>query len=79
MSLAIFRHADGGHYVIVEDRDHTMKMDDGRWEPAVLYRGVERGPSGNWQYLGRRTHSTTRARWAERFESTGEMTSRAHL
>jgi len=44
MALPIYRHADGGHYVIVDDTDHTQKMDDGRWEPAVLYRGVERGP-----------------------------------
>lgn len=74
MSLPIFRHADGGHYIVIDDLDHTMKMDDGRWEPAVHYRGVERGPTGRWQYLGRRTHSTTKERWAERFQLTDERT-----
>jgi hypothetical protein len=74
MSLPIYHHPDGGDYIIIDDRDHTQKMDDGRWEEAVLYRAVHRGPTGRWQYQGRRTHSTTKKRWAERFEHTGERT-----
>lgn len=69
MPLVVFAHPDGGNYVIIEDQDHSMKMDDGRWEPSVLYRRVHRGPTGRWQYEGRRTFSTTKVRWAERFTS----------
>ena len=76
MALPIFRHADGGHYIIVETDNFSIKMDDGRWEPGVLYRRVERGPSGQWQYESSRKFATTKARWAERFEATGETTAR---
>ncbi len=77
MSLAIFLHADGGNYVIVDDHAFSMKMDDGRWEPAVLYRRVHRGPTGHWQYEGGNQYGTTKVRWAERFKATGETTARA--
>lgn len=76
MSLTVFQHADGGHYVIVTDFGFQIKMDDGRWEPAVLYRRVQRGPGGNWQYEGGNQFGTTKARWAERFVDTGETTAR---
>lgn len=46
MPLTRYHHPDGGTYVIVDDHTVSMKMDDGRWEPAVLYRRVERGPTG---------------------------------
>lgn len=77
MSLAIYHHPDGGNYVIVDDHDFQMKMDDSRWEPAVLYRRVHRGPSGHWQYEGRNHYGTVKARWADRFTATGETTARA--
>jgi hypothetical protein len=76
MSLPVWKHADGGHYIIVEDARFQMKMDDGRWEPAVLYRRVQRGKSGQWQYEGGNQYATTKARWADRFELTDEMTAR---
>lgn len=76
MALRIFKHADGGHYVIENGHNHSMKMDDGRWEPALVYRRVERGPTGQWQYESSRTFSTILSRWAERFEDTGETTAR---
>jgi hypothetical protein len=76
MSLPIFHHPDGGNYVIVNDHGLSMKMDDGRWEPAVLYARVVRGPGGNWQYEGRNTFCTTKDRWAERFTLLGETTAR---
>lgn len=78
MSLAIFHHPDGGNYVIVSDHGLSMKMDDGRWEPAVLYARVVRGPgpSGYWQYEGRNQFVTSKDRWAERFTDTGETTAR---
>lgn len=72
MSLPLYLHADGDHYVIVDDVDHQMKMDDGRWEPAVLYRGVTPSPGGGFMYRGKKTFSTTKARWAERFTLVGE-------
>lgn len=76
MSLPIFLHADGGTYVIVTDYGFSMKMDDGRWEPAVLYRRVRRGPTNQWQYEGPNQFATTKIRWAEHFENTGETTAR---
>lgn len=77
MALRIFSHPDGGHYVIdPSHRNHSQKMDDGRWEPAVVYRRVERGPKGHWQYESSRTFSTTKKRWAERFVYIGETTGR---
>lgn len=73
MVLPVYQHADGDHYVIVDDQDHTMKMDDGRWEPAVLYRAVEPSPGGGgFMYRSKRTHSTTKKRWAERFTLVGQ-------
>lgn len=65
--LARYSHPDGGTYVIVGDHSTQMKMDDGRWEPAVSYRRVERGPTHKWQYEGKNIFVTTKARWAERF------------
>ena len=76
MALRIYHHPDGGDYVIVEEHSIQMKMDDGRWEPAVLYTRVHRGPGGHWQYEGRNQFVTTKARWAERFTDTGETTAR---
>lgn len=76
MSQTIWRHADGGHYIVVEDCRFQMKMDDGRWEPAVLYRRVQRGKSGNWQFEGGNQYGTIKSRWAERFTDTGETTAR---
>jgi hypothetical protein len=76
MALPIFLHADGGSYVIANDCRIQMKMDDGRWEPAVLYRRIHRGPTGQWQYEGGNEYVTTKARWAERFTNTGETTAR---
>lgn len=74
MSLPIYLHADGGHYVIATDHAFSMKMDDGRWEPAVLYRRVHRGPTNRWQYEGANQFATTKTRWAERFELTDQRT-----
>ena len=74
MSLPIYQHADGGYYVIDTDNRLQMKMDDGRWEPAVLYRRVHRGPTDRWQYEGGNLFATTKARWDERFVETGERT-----
>lgn len=76
MSLPIYHHPDGGHYVIAGTSPLQMKMDDGRWAPAVLYRRVARGPDGHWQYEGANHFATTKERWAERFTDTGETTSR---
>ena len=77
MALAIFRHADGGHYVKAGTDPLQIKMDDGRWEPGVLYRRVHRGPTGQWQFEGANHYATTNERWADRFEDTGETTARA--
>lgn len=74
MSLEVYHHPDGGDYVILNDNALSMKMDDGRWEKAVLYTRVVRGPSGKWQYEGRNQFVTTKQRWAERFTPTGETT-----
>jgi hypothetical protein len=76
MSLPIYRHADGDDYVIVTDHNFQMKMDDGRWEPAVLYRRIHVGPGGGWQYHGANQFATTKARWAERFTLTDQTTAR---
>ena len=73
MGLKVWSHPDGGHYVIVDDRDFDMKMDDGSWKEAVLYRPVHK-VGGRWQYQGRRHFGTTKTRWAERFTDTGETT-----
>lgn len=72
MTLPVYQHADGGHYVIEDDQNHQMKMDDGRWEPAVLYRGVETSPGGGFMYRDKHTFSTTKKRWAERFTLIGD-------
>lgn len=77
MALRIWKHGDGGHYCIdTSHHNHSMKMDDGRWEPAVVYFRVERGPGPNfrWQHESARTFSTTKERWAERFTETDETT-----
>lgn len=76
MALKIYHHPDGGNYVIVDDHNVQMKMDDGRWEPAVQYRRIHRGPSGQWQYEGPNLFITTKHRWAERFTETEETTAR---
>lgn len=73
MSLPIYQHADGGYYVIVESARFQMKMDDGRWEPAVLYRRVHQ-TFGRWRYEGGNQFATTKARWAERFTLTDMRT-----
>lgn len=65
--MIIYSHPDGGHYVIADQYPVQMKMDDGRWEPAVYYRRVTRGPTGKWMYEGQNHFCTTAARWAERF------------
>lgn len=74
MALRIYHHPDGGNYVIMADHGVSMKMDDGRWEPAVRYSRVVRGPTGRWQYEGRNEFVTSKIRWAERFTDTGETT-----
>lgn len=81
MALELWSHPDGGHYVIENDHSFQMKMDDGRWEPGVLYRRVERGPAPNyhWQFVGPHVFGTTKTRWADRFAKTGETTSRGTL
>lgn len=72
MSMTVYRHADGGHYVIVDDQHFQMKMEDGRWEPGVLYRGVDPSPGGGFMYRGKHHFGTTKKRWAERFKPVGE-------
>jgi hypothetical protein len=74
MALEIFHHPDDGDYVIVNDHALSMKMEDGRWEPAVLYTRVHRGPTGQWQYEGPNHFVTTKERWNDRFTPTGETT-----
>lgn len=74
MALRIYHHPDGGDYVVMSEYALSMKMEDGRWEPAILYARVVRGPSGNWQYEGPNQFVTTKVRWAERFTDTGETT-----
>ena len=74
MSLPIYSHPDGGSYVIVTDYGLQMKMEDGSWHPAVLYRRVHRGPTGRWQYEGPNQFVTTKDRWAERFTLTEDRT-----
>lgn len=70
--LTKYSHPDGGTYVIASDYPHQMKMPDGSWEQAVVYRRVERGPTGQWQYEGKNHFVTTRTRWAERFTALEE-------
>lgn len=65
--MIVYRHTDGGHYVIATQYPVQMKMEDGAWEPAVFYRRVERGPTGRWQYEGQNHFCTTQKRWDERF------------
>lgn len=74
MALDIYHHPDGGNYVIVDNHDGQMKMDDGRWEPSISYRRVHRGPTGRWQYEGRSIYHTIKPRWVDRFTKTGETT-----
>lgn len=72
MAIKKFSHPDGGTYVIVNDHGVSMKMDDGRWEPAVYYRRVKFTPELRWTYEGKNHHVTTKARWAERFTEIPE-------
>lgn len=73
MSLTKYRHADGGTYVIMQGPfGLSMKMEDGRWEPAILYRRVSRDKTGRWQYEGPNHFVTTTTRWAERFTEIGD-------
>ena len=65
--MIIYQHQDGGYYVIAGQYPVQMKMDDGRWEPAVYYRRVSRAPDGRWMYEGKNHFCTTQARWNERF------------
>jgi len=74
VSLTLYAHPDGGHYVIMDDHSTSMKMDDGRWEPAVLYRRVVPSPGGGYMYEGKNHFVTTRQRWAERFTAIGDST-----
>lgn len=67
MSAPVFDHPDGGTYVIADALNHSMKMDDGSWEPSVAYRRVIPSPGGGWMYEGRNVFHTTKKRWAERF------------
>lgn len=64
----IWQHSDGGFYVIATQYPVQMKMDDGRWEPAVFYRRVARNDRGKWHYEGKNHFCTTQSRWNERFE-----------
>lgn len=64
--MKVFHHPDGGHYVVADDLNHSMKMEDGRWEPSVAYRRVIR-IKDRWAYEGKNIFHTTKARWAERF------------
>jgi len=65
----VYTHPDGGTYVIADDcMPLQIKMDDGRWEPAVLYRRVTWDATlGRWSYEGRNHFGTTVKRWAEKF------------
>jgi hypothetical protein len=74
MALEVYHHPDGGDYVILNDHGLSMKMDDGRWEPAILYTRVVRGPTGKWQFEGRNQFVTSKERWSDRFTATGETT-----
>lgn len=72
MVLPLYAHPDGGHYVIVDDHSVSMKMDDGSWNPAVLYRRVQPSPGGGFMYEGKNHFCTTKERWAERFTLVGD-------
>lgn len=76
MSLPIYSHPDGGSYVIVDDHSISVKMDDGSWKPAVLYRRVIPSPGGGFMYEGKNQFVTTKERWAERFTLTDKSTAR---
>lgn len=66
--MQCYSHPDGGTYVIVDDHSCQTKMDDGRWEPAVLYRRVIWDDKlERWAYEGKNHFATTKKRWAERF------------
>lgn len=66
--LTRYSHPDGGVYVKATDYPVQVKMDDGRWEPAVFYRRVVPSPGGHgWMYEGKNHFVTTQKRWAERF------------
>lgn len=65
--MTIYHHPDGGFYVIASQYPVQMKMDDGRWEPAIYYRRVTRDERGRWCYEGQNHFCTTVARWNERF------------
>lgn len=68
MPMIVYSHPDGGHYVVIEENHHWLKHPDtGEWVHGVMYRGVERGPTGKWQYQGAKTFSTVKSRWKERF------------
>ena len=70
--LTKYSHPDGGTYVIASTDPVQMKCDDGRWEPAVIYRRVERGPTGHWQYEGKNHFVTTVTLWNELFTAIEE-------
>lgn len=62
-AVPIFKHADGALYRRVGVVE--IKMDDGRWEPGVLYRPINQV----WPI-----YATTKKRWADRFTDTGDWT-----
>lgn len=68
-----YTHPDGGVYVIADDLNHQMKMDDGRWAPSVAYRRIVQDVGGWWRYEGKNIFHTTRERWAERFTEMPEL------
>lgn len=68
-----FTHPDGGIYVIADDLNHQMKMDDGRWAPAVAYRRIVQVSGDRWAYEGKNIFHTTRERWEERFAEMPEV------
>lgn len=69
--LPRYSHPDGGTYVIADDCPYQMKMDDGRWEPAVAYRRILPDGHGGWMYEGKNHFVTTRKRFDERFTRIG--------
>ena len=65
--LQLYSHPDGGTYVILNDHRVQMKMDNKRWEHAVIFTRVSRGPTGKWQYEGKNQLVVTKQQWDERF------------
>jgi hypothetical protein len=69
-----FRHPDGGTFVREPAFRLSMKMDDGRWEPAVMFRRVSRDKHGRWTYEGPNSFVIPQAKWDEKFtEITDEQ------